>query len=173
MKHLLGAMAAARHSPFRMWLLNRMLWTGIPFNAPHRLKIVKLEDDAVHISIPFKRNNLNHLRGLHACVMATASEYASGLALLQQADAGKYRLIMQKMEVEYHAQGRKAAVATSRLSAAEVEESILRPLQSAESVIYPSKSEVHDLDGRHLCTATVYWQLKPWDKVRSPGASQS
>ena len=172
MKQLMGAMEAARRSPFRMWVLNRLLWMGIPFNAPHRLKVVKLEDDAVRISIPFKRNNLNHLRSLHACVMATASEYASGLALLQQADAGKYRLIMQKMEVEYHAQGRKAAVATSRLSAEEVERLILRPLESADSVVYPSKAEVHDLDGRHLCTATVYWQLKPWDKVRSPKPSQ-
>ncbi len=172
MKQLIGAIAAARRSPFRLWVLNRMLWTGIPFNAPHRLKVVKLEDDAIHISIPFKRNNLNHLRSLHACVMATASEYASGLTLLQKADAGKYRLIMQKMEVEYHAQGRKAAVAVARISADEVERAILLPLQSADSVVYPSKAEVHDLDGRHLCTATVYWQLKLWDKVRSPKPSQ-
>jgi len=172
MKQLLGAMEAAKRSPFRMWLLNRMLWTGIPFNAPHRLKVVSLDDDAVHISIPFKRNNKNHLNGLHACVMATASEYASGLALLQKADASRYRLIMQKLEVEYHAQGRQAAVATSRISKEEVEREITGPLASADSVVYPSKAEVHDLDGRHLCTATIYWQLKPWDKVRTPKSSQ-
>lgn len=168
MKRLINELELAKKSPTRMWWFNRMMWLAIPFNSPHRLRIAHVTDEEVQISIPFRKNNLNHLKSLHACVMATAAEYASGLALLQQADAATYRLIMQKMEVEYHYQGRKAAYSKSVLSKKTVEQEIVRPLEEgAESVVYKCLSEVFDTDHRLLCTAHIFWQVKPWSKVRS------
>lgn len=162
------AFQRARQSRFQLWWLNRLLWMGIPFNAPHRLRIASLADEEVVIEIPFRRANKNHLGSLHACAMATAAEYSSGLVLLQQAGSATYRLIMQRIEADYHAQGRMAAKASAHLSAEEVQEKITGPLEAgAESVVYRSKAEVHDHEDRHLCTVTIYWQIKRWDKVRS------
>lgn len=168
MKRLIKELELAKKSPLRMWWFNRVMWLAIPFNSPHRLRIDSVTDDEVRVSIPFRKHNLNHLKSLHACVMATAAEYASGLVLLQQADAGTYRLIMQKMEVEYNYQGRKAAYSKALLSKETVEREIVRPLEDgAESVVYKCLSEVFDTDDRLLCTAHIFWQVKPWSKVRS------
>jgi acyl-coenzyme A thioesterase PaaI-like protein len=162
------AFGRARQSKGRLWRLNLLMWIGIPFNAPHRLSIAKLTLEQVQVRIPFRRSNKNHLGSLHACAMATAAEYSSGLVLLQHVSADEYRLIMTKIEVVYHAQGRTAATAHSELASETVKRHILDPLQGGEdAVMFASMAEVHDLQNRHLCTATVHWQIKRWDKVRA------
>ncbi len=167
MKKLALALERAQTSGFQKWMLNRMMWAVIPFNSPHRLKVDLVTEDEIRVLIPFRKKNLNHLKSLHACAMATAAEYASGLALLRKADASKYRLIMQKLEVEYHYQGRTSAYSKAVLSAEVVEREILKPLEAGqESVMYEARAEVYDSDERLLCTATVHWQIKAWDKVR-------
>ncbi len=162
---------AAKSSAWKRFLLNRILWAGIPFNAPHRLKVVEISDDEVRIAIPFIKRNLNHLRSLHACVMATAAEYASGLMLLQHFDASRYRLIMQKIEVEYHYQGKKAAYSRAQLTADMVQSDVLSRFAAGEDrVLFRAQAEVYDLDDQHLCTATIYWQIKDWKAVRTTAA---
>jgi acyl-coenzyme A thioesterase PaaI-like protein len=161
----------AKNSAWKRFLLNRILWAGIPFNAPHRLRIVDISDEQVRIAIPFIKRNLNHLRSLHACVMATAAEYASGLMLLQHFDAARYRLIMQKIEVEYHYQGKKAAYSKAELTIDSVQSAILNRFAAGEDkVVFQAQAEVFDLDGKHLCTATIYWQIKDWKTVRTATA---
>lgn len=157
----------ARNSAFSLRLLNHMLWRGIPFNKPHRLRITKLEKEGVEVLIPYRRKNRNHIQGLHACVLATGAEYASGLLLLQQLDPTKYRLIMKKLEVEYHYQGKEDALVSFPLSLHEVEQQILRPLETTEAVVHVCQVLVHDKTGNLLCTANVHWQIKPWSKVRT------
>lgn len=160
--------AESKHSSWKRFLLNRILWQGIPFNSPHRLKIVQISDEEVRISIPFIKRNLNHLRSLHACVLATAAEYASGLMLLQHFDASRYRLIMQRIEVDYHYQGKKQAYSRAHLTSAMVQSAILDRFAAGEDrVIYQAKSEVYDIEDKHLCTATIYWQIKDWKAVQT------
>ena len=64
----------AQHSSFYNFLLNRILWRVIPFNSPHRFRIDVLDTWQLKVSIPYKRRNMNHLKGIHACALATASE---------------------------------------------------------------------------------------------------
>lgn len=71
----------AESSRFSLWKLNQILWRGIPFNKPHKFKIIEISEGHAKISIPFKRSNLNHIKTLHACSMATCAEYASGLVI--------------------------------------------------------------------------------------------
>lgn len=156
---------AARKSKSRLGLLNRILWAGIPFNKPHRLQIVEMTEERVVVKIPYRRKNLNHLKGLHACVLATGAEYASGLVLLQQLNAKNFRLIMQSMEVTYHYQGKMESFVKYELSKERVNTEIQQILESEDKVAFTCHVEVHDKEGNHLCTSKVHWQIKKWSAV--------
>ena len=62
----------ATNSKFYLWLLNQGLSYMIPFNKPHGFKIVKISEEKIRTKLPYKRKNLNHIKGIHACAMATA-----------------------------------------------------------------------------------------------------
>ena len=52
--------AKAQHSSFYKWLLNRGLWFKIPFNLPHKIRIVEIGDASLTMQLPFIRANKNH-----------------------------------------------------------------------------------------------------------------
>jgi len=161
----------AGHSAFYLWLLNVGLEHKIPFNKPHGFRIVKIGKDEIKIVIPYKRKNLNHIRGLHACALATISEYATGLLLISNLGFDTYRIIMQRLEVDYHYQGKSHAVADFHISREWLRDAILEPLKSKESVVVPCEVKIHDTSGKHLTTARIYWQIKKWTSVRTKLAS--
>src|SRR5688572_29492751 len=98
MKQLLFIFRKAKRSSFFRWLLNLLLGYAIPFNKPHRIRITAIHDDGVSVRLPYRRRNLNHLKGIHACALATTAEYTSGIALLT-AIGTDYRLIMKNLSV--------------------------------------------------------------------------
>ena len=168
MMHRLVKMARrAQHSRFHLWLLNRVLWRIIPFNRPHRLEIVKISDDALEIRIPYRRANFNHIKGLHACCLATVAEYATGLLLVMQVDPTRYRLIMQAMHMEYHYQGKMDGFARFSIDQSRLEQEVFAPLASQEAVVFSPEVQIHDREGNHLVTGIIHWQIKRWDKVRT------
>ena len=73
----------------------------MPFNAPHGIRVLAFSDEEVRVALPDRRANRNHLKGTHACAIATACEFCSGLAVLAQFDMKDYRLIMNRLEVDY------------------------------------------------------------------------
>lgn len=157
----------AHHSAFYRWLLNIGLQYKIPFNKPHGFRIVKIGEYQIQILIPYKRKNLNHIRGLHACALATISEYATGLLLISKLGFDRYRIIMQRLEVDYHYQGKSDAVAEFLISPEWLHATITEPLESQESVVVPCEVRIRDNGGRHLTTAKIYWQIKKWSSVRT------
>lgn len=165
--NLAARFAAARNSRRGLWLLNRLLWTGIPFNRPHRLTIREISENSAEVWIPYRKKNKNHLNGLHACVLATGAEYVSGLVLLQVLDASEFRLIMRKLEVEYHFQGKTDAFARYEIDAERVLAEVRDVLQRSSAVDLPAEVEVIDSSGELLCTVLVHWQIKPWSKVKT------
>ena len=90
--------SAAKSSGFGLWKLNLGLSYIIPFNKPHRIKVKSISDTKVTTFIPYRRRNFNHIKGIHACGMATCAEFSSGLLLLSRLDPKKYRLIMESIE---------------------------------------------------------------------------
>ena len=87
---------AAKTSKFGLFKLNLGLGYVIPFNRPHKIKILEIKDDSVKTIIPYRRKNFNHIKGVHACGMATAAEFSSGFMLLTKLGSKKYRLIAAK-----------------------------------------------------------------------------
>jgi len=157
----------ARHSGFYRWILNVGLRRMVPFNKPHRFEVVDLGDHHVKILIPYRRSNLNHIKGLHACALATISEYATGLLLLSKLGFEKYRIIMQRLEMDYHYQGKTDAYAEFTMTDDWIERSIKSPLETQESVVIKCEVKVNDAQGKHLTTGNVHWQIKKWANVKT------
>lgn len=167
MNKLNGLLDKAKTSPFYLWLLNRLLWKMIPFNSPHRLEILKVTDDAITIRLPCRRVNMNHIKGLHACALATLCEYTCGLQLMNMLDASAYRILLQKLEMEYLFQAKQSVTAEFTLTKAEIGAHILEPLKTADAVVHSFELIVRDEAARLICKARVYWQVKPWSKVKT------
>lgn len=159
--------ARARTSRAWHWRLNFLLPWVIPFNRPHGFQVDPLPEGGIRVRIPDRRVNRNHIKGLHACALATAAEMCSGLSVLEHLDPKRYRLIMRSLHMEYHYQAKQGAAATCSPTAAEIEEQVVRPLATMDAVVHSSTVYVHDQRGNHLATGTVIWQVKPWSKVRT------
>lgn len=158
----------AKTSKFYLKMLNFALSRLIPFNRPHTFRVLEISENAIKVSLPYKRVNLNHLRGLHACALATVSEFSTGLLLLNELDTSKYRIILKNLQMDYHFQGKMNAVASFSLSEDWVSKNIIVPLQDRDSTVVTCKVKVHDVQGNHLTTGHVQWQIKLWNKVKTP-----
>lgn len=160
-------LADAQKSGWGLKKLNFVMSRGIPFNKPHGIVVHKVENDTITTKIPYKKKNLNHIKGVHACGLATVGEFCSGLNLLRKIEAKKYRLIMQHLEVEYFYQARKTAYARHTLSDSTVKDEILGTLDSDGVCYHTCKIEIHDEDQNHLCNVFTKWQIKEWSKVKT------
>lgn len=167
MKQLETYLERARKSSFWLWVLNRGLQRLIPFNAPHNIRITEISDRGVKSTIPYKRSNLNHIRGVHACGLATVAEFTSGLVLLRNLNPNDYRLIMESIEVKYHFQAKTHATASFEISEARVNEEIKTPLLTQDAVFVRCEIPVHDTQANLLCTVYTNWQVKKWSKVKT------
>lgn len=154
-------------SGFYRMVLNFLLSNMIPFNKPHGFRVLSINSEVIEVLLPYRRRNFNHIRGIHACALATVSEFATGLLLITRLDAKKYRLIMQRLEMDYHYQGKMDAKAVFTVSDQWLEENIISPLKSQESVVITCEVKIHDINGNHLTTGKVYWQVKDWQRVRT------
>ena len=157
----------AQRSAFWLWVLNQVLYRMVPFNKPHSFRIVEIGDNHLRIRIPYRRRNFNHIRGLHACALATISEYTTGFLLVSKLDAKKYRLIMQRLEMDYHYQGKMDATAEFSAPDSWLAEKVYEPLKLQDAVVVVCEVKIHDEKGNHLTTGHVHWQIKNWDKVKT------
>ena len=157
----------AKKSNFHLWLLNVVQSWMIPFNGPHGFEILEIGDEHIKTSIPYKRRNLNHIKGLHACALATLSEFSTGMLLVGSLDPTKYRIILQNLEMKYHYQGKMSATASFSFSKEDIESKILVPLQNSDSTIIECVIAIHDRKQNHICTGHVHWQIKDWSKVKT------
>jgi acyl-coenzyme A thioesterase PaaI-like protein len=163
LSHLLSS---ADRSPRALATLNLVLPFVVPYNRPHRFRVREITDERCEISIPLIRANKNHIGGLHACALATASEFASGLLLLRALEVKRYRLILSSLAVKYLYQGRTAAVAQCHMSSSSLTEIRARLLTEGKIEV-TSDVETHDTAGNLLTSSHVVWQVKEWSKVRT------
>ncbi|HEY9044709.1 MAG TPA: DUF4442 domain-containing protein [Ohtaekwangia sp.] len=165
------AVQKAKSSAFYRKLLNWSLNRMIPFNRPHGFRILEIGDYHLKTSIPYAKKNFNHIRGIHACALATVSEFTTGFLLISKLDSKKYRLIMQRLEMDYHYQGKMDATATFTISEDWLQRFIYDPLKTQESVVIICEVKIHDAQGNHLTTGNIHWQIKDWQKVKTKVAA--
>ena len=98
MFNLNGLLKRASKSPTYLKLLNYGLARKIPFNKPHGFKILEVGEEHITTFLPYKKSNLNHIRGLHACALATLSELTTGVVPLATAEPQKIPVNYEKHE---------------------------------------------------------------------------
>lgn len=157
----------AKTSKRHQWLLTYSLNRFVPFNRAHKFKVEALDDSFLKIRIPYRKSNLNHLKGIHACAQATAAEISSGLLLIGRLDPKRYRIILQNLELEYHYQAKTDVVAYFKAEDQWMEEMIMKPLESSDRVFVDCPIELHDAAQNKVATATARWQIKDWQAVKT------
>lgn len=158
---------AAKTSRFGLWKLNFGLFRIIPFNKPHGIKVTLLTDTHIETSIKHKRSNLNHIKGIHACGLATTAEFASGFLLLTKLNPKKYRLIMESISMTYHYQAKSDVVAKFNLTEDWLNDTILTPLKSSNKVFIKCQIDLYDTENNHISTGYTNWQIKEWSAVKT------
>ena len=157
----------SKSSGFYRKLLNLGLNRMVPFNQPHGIKVVEVGHGHLKTMIPYKKANFNHIKGIHACALATLSEFTTGFLLLTRLDSNKYRLIMQSLQMDYHYQAKMDAFGTFYISDEWLEELIFQPLKNADKVVIDCEIDIHDKAGNHISSGLVKWQIKSWDNVKT------
>jgi hypothetical protein len=161
--------AAKKAQTSKTWncILNLGLLRMVPFNRPHNFWVNKLTNNEVQVKLPCIKLNMNHVNGIHACAMATTSEYASGLLLLHRLNPKEFRIIMESISVKYHYQGKTTAFTKFILTDDEFEKEIINPLKSEDAIYKLCEVKTYDKNDNLLCTASVNWQIKNWKKVKT------
>ncbi len=157
----------AKRSKFQLKIFNIGLSRLIPFNRPHGFQVIEIADDKIKTRLPYKTKNLNHIKGLHACALATLCEFTTGLFLISKVGFTSYRIILKNLTVDYQYQGKTDAFASFTLSDEWVNKNIYQILEKEDSVLIDCPVEIWDAKDALLCTAIVQWQLKEWSKVKT------
>lgn len=165
MKKLFSLLDRARQSAFSRWVLYMATNRAIPYNRPHAIRIIEVKENELTSRLPYWRINQNHLRGLHACALATLSEFTAGMTLTHCIRSEDFRLIMKDLHMEYHYQGKTDVTVTCFLPKERLETEIFTPLKSQDAIYFEIQLETYDKEKNHICTAKVNWQIKKWEKV--------
>lgn len=164
MKKLVSVLEKAQHSAFWLWVLNKVLQRTIPFNAPHHIQITSIQRNSIRVKLPYRRKNLNHLKGIHACALATASEYACGLLLISRMDPLSYRLIMKNLKIEFHQQAKTDVEIRFELEEIRVAE-LKEKISTTQVILERFRVKAYNTSDELLCTSELEWQLKNWKLV--------
>ena len=148
-------------------LLNTLLNRNIPFNRPHGIKIVHIDHQSIKTFLPYKKRNFNHIRGLHACVLATLAEFTTGFMLISRLNSKQYRIIMKRLQMDYRFQGKMDAFSQFSISDEWLQKNIYEPLKSEEAVVSRCTVEIFDNAGNLLAVGDIDWQVKAWEKVKT------
>lgn len=157
----------ARKSAWYRWVLNRAFERMIPFNRPHGFEIIEIGDYHLRTKLPYKKANLNHLKGLHACALATLTEITGGFILVTQLNPKEYRIILKKLEVDYLYQGKTDAYGEFAVTAEWMQQHVLIPLQTADAIEVVSEVNIYDEHRNQLTAGKAYWQVKNWTRVKT------
>ncbi len=157
----------AKKSSFYLKILNIGINRMVPFNRSHGFRIVEIGDHLLKTCVPYKKSNFNHIKGIHACALATLSEFTTGFLLMSRLDPEKYRIIMQSIFMEYHYQAKMDAYGSFYISEEWLDALVYNPLSSSEKVIVECEVKIHDKEGNHISTGKVKWQIKSWENVKT------
>lgn len=143
----------------RLGWFSRLMQEVVPFNRPHRIRVVELAAEQCKVALPWRRRNLNHVGTMHACAMATAAEYASGLCLMNAMEHDKVRLVMANLNITYPRRAQSECMAVAKLDRQHFAD-ILAQLDKEGRGAFVLKAQVKNTDNEVVASAEITWHLK-------------
>ena len=101
MQLLMEKLQAAEGSTVGVNELNNILSRIVPFNVPHGVMVKEVRKESIMTLIPFQESNWNHVKGMHACAIATIGEFSAGILLIKHFPFTDYRVILSKLALEF------------------------------------------------------------------------
>ena len=96
---------------------------------------------------------------MHACALATAAEYASGLCVLSALGIENKRLIMSNLAMTYRRRAESACLATAKLPDSELKD-LKAELEREGRGSFVLRSTVKDAEGVVVADAEITWHVK-------------
>ncbi len=152
-------------SKSNLFILSKAFQFAIPFNKPHDFQIVRADENSVTTFAKYKRVNFNHIKGIHACALATIGEFSAGTCLIKKFGMEKYRFILKTLNAEYHYQGKMDVYSTTTISDEQVNK-VKEELNKDDKSLITLISEIENKKGERVATITTTWQLKEWSKTK-------
>lgn len=137
--------------PGGRWLFARLLGRMVPYSGTIRPRILALEPGRARVEIRERRRLRNHLRSVHAIVLANLGELASGLAMTIALPRDA-RGIPVRIEVVYLKKARGRITAEGRATP---------PTRVDEEMEAEAVAELFDDDGEVVARMVVLWRLGP------------
>lgn len=167
MKQLGVLIQKATHAKTYLWLLNRVMNHAVRFNKPHGFQVVRITQEYVETFAPYHKKNWNHVRGIHACAIATVGELSAGLMLMYHFSPTDYRIILSQIHIDYHYQAKKNIISKAAVTVDE-KNKMLESLNTQPKTLCTVISEIRDDDAKHIATVQTQWQIKKWVDVKTP-----
>lgn len=140
-------------------VLDLALNLAVPFNRWLGFHIQELGPEKVVVVSPPRTLRQNHLGGAHACALALLGEYPAGILLSQNFSPEEFRIIISKLEVEYHKQGRGSVTGVA------VSPQVWPQIVDGE-VFIDLKTHITNEKNELVALVSTKWQLKEWGRVR-------
>jgi hypothetical protein len=147
-------------------VLEKVLRFVIPFNGPHSFKMMIIDEAQVSIKLPYKRVNMNHLKGIHACGLATLGEFCAGLSLIKQFPFSQYRPILKSLHSEYTYQAKTDVIGTIMIDHEKMVQ-VKEDLKTTDKVTVNLVTTIVNTEQKEVARITTEWQIKSWDKVKT------
>ncbi len=150
----------ARTSSWGLFLLNQAFFWKLPFNRPHGIRIVSVDETGLTAMLPFRRNNLNHLGTLHACALATLAEFTAGTELWRRLEQKGFRLVLQSLHMTYTAKATEKVYARfgDKLDK-NTTQALLHQLKEHQKATFEAQVVLQTKDGKELAIGTSQWYL--------------
>ena len=104
---------------------------------------------------------------MHACAQATIAEISSGLLLISLLNPKDYRLILQKLELEYLYQAKTDITAKFEIEPEWLEQEVLAVLKNKDRLFIDCPIVLYDENGNKVALANARWQIKNWASVKT------
>ena len=162
---IVDKLLGSSESKLGLIVLQKVLNSAIPFNLPHKFKFIELSEIKTRISMPYIKNNRNHLGGIHACAIAALGEYTSGLAVLKSFGFTKYRIILSDLHVNYIKQAKE--IVTGDVSIEKDELKRVKAELSSEGISEITlATNIINHNDEIVSVVQSTWQLKSWDQIK-------
>lgn len=165
---IMDKLLAGSEKKTNLLALETLLNQGIPFNIPHKFKFIEISQQKTLLKLPFIKKNKNHLGGVHACAVATLGEYPAGLTLIKKFGFSKYRLVMQRIQVEYFKQVKEPVFGEVIVNHQELDQ-LGQTLLAEDKVSVKMVTNILTKDEEVIAVVHTDWQLKNWKKVSFKG----
>jgi acyl-coenzyme A thioesterase PaaI-like protein len=157
---LSGALPIVGGDAVRRRMLDVLLNIGVPFNRWLGLRIKKFTPQTVSIESPPSVLRRNHVGTAHACAQALIGEYAAGLVVAQNFTIDDYRIIIGKLEIEYHKAGRGHLLGMAHAP------NEWPKLIDGEGWV-EMKTEITDEKANLISVCQTKWQVKSWQRIEA------